>query len=133
MVPNEVMVSGIYPASNTNPKFGKPTLKSVAKQTLKFIGDAKIHLLGMRRYVKYGHAEVDIQQVDVEPPLPPAPEIGSRRCRSRAPSGPGPGATTNQVSHVFPHSSRSCARLVGQLPSKKDEDGRSGPGGARPK
>ncbi|KAG0139809.1 hypothetical protein CROQUDRAFT_101027 [Cronartium quercuum f. sp. fusiforme G11] len=51
-------------------------------------------VLGMRRYVKYGHAEVDTQQVDVEPPLPPAPEIGSRRCHSRAPSGPGPGATT---------------------------------------
>ncbi|KAG0151540.1 hypothetical protein CROQUDRAFT_103535 [Cronartium quercuum f. sp. fusiforme G11] len=48
----------------------------------------------MRRYVKCGHAEVDTQQVDVEPPLPPALEIGSRRCRRRAPSGPGSGATT---------------------------------------
>ncbi|KAG0152322.1 hypothetical protein CROQUDRAFT_85391 [Cronartium quercuum f. sp. fusiforme G11] len=40
------------------------------------------------------HAEVDRLQNVVEPPLPSALEICSRRCRSRAPSGPGPGATT---------------------------------------
>ncbi|KAG0143549.1 hypothetical protein CROQUDRAFT_96140 [Cronartium quercuum f. sp. fusiforme G11] len=36
----------------------------------------------------------DKQQNDVKPLCPPALEISSRQCHSRAPSGPGPGATT---------------------------------------
>ncbi|KAG0142761.1 hypothetical protein CROQUDRAFT_97125 [Cronartium quercuum f. sp. fusiforme G11] len=35
---------------------------------------------------------------------------------------------SSQVSYVSPHSSRSRTRLDGELPSKKDEDGSSGPG-----